>query len=177
MRNTVPEEGGGVRAPPARPIGVLVVLVLVFVGWFAGQYYFSAQIRHDPASQDVADLLIVATDCNASRSQCLAKNQSLALYLKLGPPVDALEPFNVEVTIAGGEGRGADSVDIEFLMSGMDMGINRYRLEASESDIWYGRAVLPVCTTGRRDWHAVVNVVAGTKRLQASFPFTVDDLP
>lgn len=161
------------QVPGSKRFRIFALLALVFIGWFAGQYYFSLQNTQDSAYHDAADQLTVATNCNVARTQCLAENGLLQLHLRLGPPVNALKPFDVEISIDAGEGHDPDSVEIEFMMDGMDMGINRYRLESSEKGRWRGRAVLPVCITGRQDWHAIVNVISSDNRSQATFSFSV----
>jgi hypothetical protein len=52
----------------------------------------------------------------------------------------------------------ARAVYAEFLMPGMEMGLNRYRLERAPGGAWRGRITLPVCVTGRRDWLLVLDV-------------------
>lgn len=156
-----------------RGLYILLLFALIFVGWYAGQLFFSARLATGPSDDSVTVPLIVASDCDVSRTRCRAQGESLELSLKLGPPVHSLKPFDIEVAIASGEDSAPESVEIEFLMSGMEMGINRYRLEASESGVWRGRAVLPVCVTGRRDWRAIVRVISGGSKLRGQFSFTV----
>jgi len=60
---------------------------------------------------------------------------------------------------------------VQFTMKGMDMGLNRYRLVSDGAGRWTGKAMLPVCTTGRTDWLATVmlNGPAGERRAQFAF--------
>lgn len=59
----------------------------------------------------------------------------------------ALHPFLLSVRAPG-----ARQVSVEFVMQGMEMGLNRYRLIAQKDDLWQARVTLPVCVSGRRDW-------------------------
>lgn len=161
------------EAPGAKFLWGAVALLLVITGWFAGLHLWSSGTRDDFLSRSAAIPLAVVPDCDVARNRCLAKDASIAVYLRLGSLAATLEPFPVEVTVQTADGAAPSRVEIEFLMSGMDMGINRYRLDAGEDGQWLGRAILPVCTTGRRDWLAVVNVVMGERTWQAGFPFTV----
>lgn len=52
----------------------------------------------------------------------------------------------------------AAQVQAEFAMQGMEMGLNRYRLEHQANGEWQGRVTLPVCVSGRRDWLLVLEV-------------------
>ena len=59
----------------------------------------------------------------------------------------ALHPFLLSVRAPG-----ARQVSAEFVMQGMEMGLNRYRLIAEKEGLWQARVTLPVCVSGRRDW-------------------------
>lgn len=59
----------------------------------------------------------------------------------------ALHPFLLSVRAPG-----AREVSAEFVMQGMEMGLNRYRLIAEKDELWQARVTLPVCVSGRRDW-------------------------
>lgn len=59
----------------------------------------------------------------------------------------ALHPFLLSVRAPG-----ARQVSAEFVMQGMEMGLNRYRLIAEKNGLWQARVTLPVCVSGRRDW-------------------------
>lgn len=59
----------------------------------------------------------------------------------------ALETFELSVHAVG-----ADQATAEFQMVGMDMGFNRYDLQAAGDDLFVSRVTLPVCISGRHDW-------------------------
>lgn len=65
----------------------------------------------------------------------------------------ALQPFVLTVRAPKGT-----QVYAEFVMQGMEMGLNRYRLEHQPNGAWQGRVTLPVCVSGRRDWLLVLEV-------------------
>jgi len=58
-------------------------------------------------------------------------------------------------------------------MRGMNMGSNLYRLQP-DSEGYAGRAVLPICTSGRSDWIAEVRIETPHKRYVAPFGFEVN---
>jgi hypothetical protein len=64
-----------------------------------------------------------------------------------------LNPFTLNV-----RAQGARQVHAEFVMQGMEMGLNRYRLTLGENGLWQGRVTLPVCVSGRRDWVLILDV-------------------
>lgn len=114
--------------------------------------------------------LQVAGDCDVAERACSARGGELHFELQLGPPVRPMEAFDIRL-------RGTPAADaqisVEFRMIGMDMGLNRYRLERAADGEWRGRAMLPVCTTGRSDWMAQVEIIQGGRRWVAELPFTV----
>lgn len=109
-------------------------------------------------------------DCDSARQACRAHGDDLEIELRLGPALRPLEPFSIALRVNPDAGA---RIDIEFQMRGMDMGLNRYRLDRGAEGVWRGRAVLPVCTTGRSDWYAVIEIAQGGKRWIAEMPFVV----
>ena len=95
------------------------------------------------------------------------------MRLKLLPPVEALKPLVVDAAIHLANAARPVSVEIDFSMAGMDMGRNRYRLEAADKGHWTGTVVLPICASGRVDWFATLSVRTDEKHWQASFPFAI----
>lgn len=94
----------------------------------------------------------------------------MRIALSLGPDVESLERFPLRVDVEASD-ETVESVTVEFVMKGMEMGLNRYRLSASEDGAWEGTAVLPVCSSGRLDWLATVTVSTQGGRWVAVFPF------
>lgn len=117
-------------------------------------------------------LVASATDCDSARTACGAQGEGLRIELRLGPPVQPLEAFDIALRIADGTLTDAAAVEVQFVMRGMDMGINRYRLARAADGVWRGRAVLPVCTSRRTDWIAELDIRDGTHRWTAALPFT-----
>jgi hypothetical protein len=65
-----------------------------------------------------------------------------------------------------------EAVTAEFIMEGMDMGQNRYRLER-QGEQWQAQVTLPACASGQRDWVAIVSATKGKEGVFARFPFSV----
>lgn len=65
----------------------------------------------------------------------------------------ALQPFVLSVRAPEGK-----QLHAEFVMQGMEMGLNRYRLERQPNGEWQGRVTLPVCVSGRRDWLLILEM-------------------
>lgn len=117
--------------------------------------------------------LRVAAGCDSARHACVASGKDLEFEVRLGPPVRPMEPFEIRLRGLRDTLAADAQVSMEFQMRGMDMGLNRYRLERAADGAWQGRAILPVCTTGRSDWLARVEVVQRGQRWSAELPFEV----
>ena len=62
-------------------------------------------------------------------------------------------------------------------MKNMNMGVNRFKLIKPSSKnikkLWTGKALLPVCITGRADWFAELELISKKKKYMISFPISV----
>ena len=130
---------------------IVLIAVLVAGGLLAGYW-----LKPPPSPQ--AEELVIDTFCDVTTDRCAiegkGKAAALNLTLELGPNPAVMEPFTVTLTDWGDEELQLDDAIISFSMVGMDMGLNRYRLEAQGDGVWQGQATLPVCAAGRRDWQA-----------------------
>ena len=144
-------------------LGVLVA-ALFAAGLLAGSW------RN--ANAPSATELTLQTACDVTRTQCAIQGDGLNLTLKLAPAPAVMEPFMVTLTDQDGRALQLDEAIVSFNMVGMDMGLNRYRLTAQGDGSWQGKATLPVCATGRRDWQAdlLLSTPAGkTYHVQTEF--------
>ncbi len=166
MRNTAPDavpSGVGPRAPTAmrRSGSVLPPLVAAVLLMSCGE----------TADVDLPINPLELSGPCAVQDGCVAAGEEFTLRLIMGPGVRALMPFPVQVELLGDQ--EVDSVTASFSMSGMDMGVNRYRLISDGADRWLANVTLPVCTSGRSDWLAAVEVVAAGRRYAVEVPFTL----
>lgn len=153
----------------------------LYVGLFALAAALSAwlgdQGREDGRTAQIVRF-ILEPGCELGQAACVASgkvaDQSGSLSLSLGPELRPLVQFLARVTLSGAAAKDPRSVLLDFRMSDMDMGLNRYRLRQHQDGHWSAQAILPVCATGRTDWVASVWVEAGASRIQAEFPFVVE---
>lgn len=111
--------------------------------------------------------------CDSARRACVAEGDDFAIEWLLGPPVRALESFALELRVVRGSVPMDAQITVDFHMRAMDMGQTRYRLQRAADGVWHGRAMLPVCVSGRSDWVAAVSIQADGRRWTAELPFTV----
>jgi hypothetical protein len=64
-------------------------------------------------------------------------------------PPQIMKPFQLTLEI---ENRALSEVYASFGMEGMEMGLNRYRMQQIEGGLWQAEITLPVCVRGRADW-------------------------
>lgn len=149
------------------------LLVLLVGGLLAYHYLGRPQ---PPALQlQPADLQLREADCRVDRGACTAAADGTRISLELGPGVPVMRPFAIRATASLPAGERPERVEVDFDMIGMDMGRNRYRLAQDADHVWQGVATLPVCTTGRSDWKAVVEIEADSgRRYRAVFPFETE---
>lgn len=143
------------------------IAVLLVVAGVIGAWLLRPGLNR---SAQEAVVLQIAADCDSAQRACRARGDGLELELRLGPPVRSMEAFDIQL-------RGALATDarveVRFQMRDMDMGLNRYRLTLDANGVWRGHAMLPVCSTGRSDWVAQLDIAAGGRRWRAELPFEV----
>jgi len=143
----------------ARSAGlVLLVLVVAAAAWWARQ-----------RAAAPAAVLLPAAPCEPRGRACEAASEGVRISLELPPRVPYLVRFPATVRVGGIE--GVAGVQVRFAMEGMDMGVQPVALRRAAAGTWRGTAVLPVCASGRRDWTAEVEVIAGGGRWRARFGF------
>ena len=81
------------------------------------------------------------------------------IEVRADQPPSALHPFLLSV-----HAPGAREVSAEFVMQGMEMGLNRYRLMAQNDAVWQARVTLPVSSSA----------CSTTSRLRSTFAKSID---
>lgn len=133
-----------------------IIAGLSALGIAVGGFYRAV----DSSSRASAHTIILSADpaCNPLGRACTARDATMAVALELPDPIKPLSPFPVQVQLAGERTATVESVAVSFAMTGMNMGFNRFELRRQSAHTWRGEALLPVCSMGRRDWRATVDV-------------------
>jgi hypothetical protein len=158
----------------SRPARSVIWVALVFgVAYILSLKYSGPGGGPQTAQRQVQEVeLIGDPQCDPSVGVCTAVKNDVVVAFGLDGEAKPLVPFPVRVQVHGIAAGETDRVEVEFLMPGMEMGLNRYRMEPAGSNIWRARVTLPVCTTGRTDWIAVVRTTSGDQVYTARFPFS-----
>ena len=62
-------------------------------------------------------------------------------------------------------------------MNNMNMGVNRFLLKRDNKSIWKGKALLPICVTGRADWLSEIEILTTKNKYIISIPILVKKSP
>ena len=114
--------------------------------------------------------LAVEQPCDIQQG-CRAGDTDLSLVLMFGQELQPLKPFPVKVHVQSEI--PVTSVTVAFSMANMDMGQNRYRLISDGASAWFANVTLPVCSAGRSDWIADIELLAKGRRYKVQLPFAV----
>jgi hypothetical protein len=82
--------------------------------------------------------------------------------------IPVMKPLRVSVKVSDIE---AESVEIDFVGRGMEMGYNRTRLEKRSAGYFEGAAILPVCVLQRMPWEARLLLESDRGTIMAPFRF------
>lgn len=150
--------------------GLGLAVSLAVAGYFAGRRL----LPPSPAPATVR-VLPVSADCEPLGHPCRASDGAVTLAFSLPQRVTPLASFTMTVQV---QGEAARQVNVQYLMQGMDMGLNLYPLvrqaaapAGTGASVWQAKGMLPVCSASRLDWVAVVTVESTSGRYQARFPF------
>ncbi|MEW6444947.1 MAG: hypothetical protein ACOZAQ_02650 [Pseudomonadota bacterium] len=147
----------------------VVIAVLLFV------------LQHDFSRLRAPDIpfagrvvVLPAPQCTPVGGPCMVSDPPRALVLEMAGDVRPLRPFDLRLRIPDEALKDAGAASVDFIMVGMDMGLNRYTLTRQSDGVFSAKVILPVCSIGRSDWMAKVSVVVGHEMWAADFPFTAE---
>ncbi|UCE89608.1 MAG: hypothetical protein JSW10_01875 [Pseudomonadota bacterium] len=156
-------------------VHVLAVVGAAFVlAALTALAYWLAFTDRAPERPRIIELSAPA-DCIPLGNWCRARDSKRDIALRLPAVVTYLREFEVEVRVRSAGETGPGEVTVTFEMAGMNMGMNRIRLHpaatGAEPSIWIGKAMLPVCASGRTDWQAIVSAGNGQRSYRVVFGF------
>jgi len=147
-------------------ISILVVLLVLPIAWLLGAWLNK---NTQQSSSDLPSEMFSFTDCVPWQSACSVTGKKYTLALRFSHQPVPLEPFDIQLSIKGVK---PERISMEFEMVGMDMGFNQFEFH-KDDERWSTTGMLPVCSLGRSDWLARLNVTTGSSILTTSIPFAV----
>jgi hypothetical protein len=151
----------------------LVWLIMVFTAAFLLSLKYNGGDGSEP-TQDIQVIdLVGEPTCDPADRACYAMAAGTRVAMRFEGEARALQPFPIRVQVQLPDHGRAAAVEVDFIMVGMDMGRNRYALARGADGAWHGKVTLPVCSSGRTDWQAVVRVRSDSTEYVAHFPFNL----
>lgn len=155
---------------PANKIKIILALLIVVVILLLLNIYWLNDNKNKPVASLILD------DCNAQLQKCSTSFDDVNIDISIDENIFYLEKFNVSILTESAK-INIENISIDFKMKNMNMGLNRFWLMKksthNKKQVWLGKALLPVCITGRADWFAEVTIVTNEKNYILSFPVLV----
>lgn len=150
----------------------LSIIILLTLGYFI---FWNAPSNNEIEQRKIVRLHI--DKCDAQKNECSVDLNELKIKISFDENIFYLKPFYVSVIDENKEHSKTESIQIEFKMKNMDMGVNRFMLEKITTEnnklLWKGKALLPICVTGRADWISEFTVVTKKYNYIVSLPISV----
>lgn len=119
----------------------------------------------------------VYSNCIPQKHKCNMEFSNLYIEALFDENIYYLKPFEVSVWVEKKESVEIESVQLDFKMKGMDMGVNRFNLvkgySKNKKQLWKGKPILPVCVSGRAGWNVEISINSINKRYNIIFPVIV----
>jgi len=139
-----------------------VIIVVLFAAAFLGGKWLQKK-----QSSEVIQVERIQpyTVCDPSLKACKFKLDSHSVSFEFLQQASALKPFSVAVKT---DINNLQQVGLRFYMQGMSMGYNTFELQPIDGGQWKADIVLPVCSTGSKDWHVELQLLFDNNRLLIS---------
>lgn len=127
---------------------ITIVIILIFTVSYLGGYWLKNKETQGISSD------VYLSDCDITKAPCVIVDTDLEYIITFEGQPSPLNPFSVKVVT---EQVQPESVEVEFLMQGMDMGYNHYALKL-EGSAWQAKVILPMCSLGSNEWILKIKV-------------------
>jgi len=148
-------------------LGSLITIIALFI--VVDKYNF------DRKEKELTQVLV--ENCQVQDEPCVANIGELELSISFVKNIYYLKPFDISISTSNAS--ELISISVDFKMKNMDMGVNRFQLkrDANKAELWQGKALLPICVTGRADWYSELEVTTKKGRYQIILPILVKQPP
>ena len=140
----------------------LLIPILFILAYLAGQWLIK------PVNQSFSEMRSMRHEpCDPVLESCSGFISEHPVTLSFAERPSALQPFKVllETDLP------VSTVELDFTMQGMDMGINRFGMQQQADGRWQGEMILPVCSLSRNDWIVELRVVYENTLWTARYDF------
>ena len=152
-------------------LGSFIVLALLSLVWSHRPSSLSVDA---PVSGPLIPLTL-PSDCTLKGEGCTVTVGTLGtMTLRAPDRIVPLHKFVITATPSAELAKNLGAVSVDFQMIGMDMGVNQYPLNRAADGAYAQTIILPVCTTTRTDWVALLSLSSTQGNFLAKIPFSVD---
>ena len=147
---------------------------LVFVIIIAVSFIYIKTKNEAVTLKEKDVITIQPNNCTFGSKECVVELNGSKVNILFDEDIFYLKPFNVSVTNENLDNLKLESIQIDFKMNNMKMGVNRFLLKNDKNkSIWKGKALLPICVTGRADWISEIELITKTNKYLISLPVLV----
>ena len=124
---------------------------------------------------------IQPNNCGIENKECVVELREFKVKISFDENIYYLKRFNVSVLNESSDNLNLKSIQVDFKMNNMNMGVNRFMLKKSvlenNKQVWQGKALLPICVTGRADWLSEFEFETTKNKYLISVPILVKKSP
>lgn len=150
-----------------------IIFLLLLIVTIISVYQLSTQNFFNKSTE----IEIQVLKCKPQKQTCEIVTEDFNIEISLNENIFYLKPFIISVLIENKLNDSIESVQIDFKMKGMNMGVNRFMLTQKsikdKKQEWEGNALLPICVAERADWFAEFEIVTKMKKYIFSVPVNV----
>ena len=153
------------------PIAFTLIMVAIFI-----------QNKNKTINIEEKNIIKIHADhCGTKYKECVVDLNEFIVKISLDENIYYLKQFNVSVLNESSNNLKLKSIQVDFKMNNMNMGVNIFRLKTtgleSNKQVWQGKALLPICVTGRADWVSEFEVETEKNKYLISLPILVEKSP
>lgn len=150
---------------------ILFIIVSVFI------VITALNVIQTGENNDRPPIKISVGNCNVQQNICKVELEKFNIEISMDKSIYYLKKFNVDVWVESKQDTNIESIQIDFKMKDMNMGVNHFILNKMKSENkkqnWQGNALLPVCVTGRADWFSELTIITKQNKYIIEFPILV----
>ena len=134
------------------------IQIIIFIVLIALIIY--GQIIFNKTSSPDDELIVVDANCHLNLKECVFSKDDMILTVSTEGKIQTLKPFVIKIK---DQSSRIEQALVDLSMVDMDMGKNQFVFEKLNSTEWQASVVIPVCTTGRRDWQVDLRIKTSDK--------------
>ncbi|MDH5393753.1 MAG: hypothetical protein OEY11_11250 [Gammaproteobacteria bacterium] len=121
------------------PVSVIAIIALSAIVF--GRFYLKNNI--------IENTPVDYSECRLLDAGCLIRIGKASYAVSIEGEVKPLQPFFV---LIGDKDNAIVKAELNLKMKAMDMGQNKFNFKPTAQNSWRSTVIVPVCTTGKREW-------------------------